>query len=697
MAVQQLTERLLPKDISKEIIFKQLDSPGKDRFELSTTNGKILIKGNTQVAMASGLNWYLKYYCNSTVSWSGNQLNVPTPLPKIEGVVSKSSNYEHSYYLNYCTYNYSMSFWDWDRWQQEIDWMALNGINLPLSIVGTEMVWTNVLKELNFTTEEIDNFIPGPAFTGWWLMTNLEGWGGKVSKEYMQQQVNLQKKILKRMRSYGMKPVLPGFFGMVPNALKDKFPTADIRDQGLWAGGFKRPAFLSPTDSLFTKIAKIFYREQKKLYGVNEYFSGDPFHEGGNPHGIDLPTAGKNLISSIKEINPEAKWVFQAWGANPRSKMLTKIKNEDLLILDLDADNRPQWENKKAWGGKNWIWSTITNFGGNVGMFGRLDVINKEIVRASKTYPHCLKGIGVMPEGIENNPILYEFLYEFKWRNSSVDLNSWVSDYAHRRYGAPNNNINAAWQILEKTVYGKKLHKNSSQQGTNESIFCARPLLNIERVSTWGTSKIHYNPKKLLPAWRLFIKESNKFKDALNFQYDLVDITRQVLANYAQVIHANMIKAYKNNNLKAFNRASEDFISLIKDQNTLLNSKKEFMLGPWLESAKKLSTNPTEEKLFEYNARVQITTWSFQNSNLHEYSHREWGGMLQDFYLPRWNMFIKNLKLKINGKKTSKIDFYKFEDNWNKKQNSFPTEEQGNCIDISKDLYKKYYNKIINA
>jgi len=32
--------------------------------------------------------------------------------------------------------SYSMTFWDWERWEAEIDWMALQGINLPLAFSG---------------------------------------------------------------------------------------------------------------------------------------------------------------------------------------------------------------------------------------------------------------------------------------------------------------------------------------------------------------------------------------------------------------------------------------------------------------------------------------------------------------------------------------------------------------------------------
>lgn len=43
-----------------------------------------------------------------------------------------------------CTQSYSFVWWDWARWEQEIDWMALNGINLALAWSGQEAIWQRV-------------------------------------------------------------------------------------------------------------------------------------------------------------------------------------------------------------------------------------------------------------------------------------------------------------------------------------------------------------------------------------------------------------------------------------------------------------------------------------------------------------------------------------------------------------------------
>ncbi|MBI9061099.1 MAG: alpha-N-acetylglucosaminidase C-terminal domain-containing protein [Marinilabiliaceae bacterium] len=340
----------------------------------------------------------------------------------------------------------------------------------------------------------------------------------------------------------------------------------------------------------------------------------------------------------------------------------------------------------------------ILNFGGNVGMFGRMDAVVEEPFKALNhaEYSKGLKGIGGIMEGIENNYVMYELLFDLKWHKNKIDLNNWLSDYAKRRYGKENENINDAWQILRNTVYGKKIN-STPQPGTTESILCARPAIEIGSVSTWGTTKFYYEPSELLKAWSLFIKEADKLKDSEGFRYDLLDITRQVLANYAQVLHEKMILAYKNHDEKALNKASKQFIQLIDDQDRLLSSHQNFMLGKWIDEARKKGTNPKEKDLFEFNARTQITTWSFKNCRLHEYAHREWSGLLLDFYKPRWEMFVNYLKEKMDNDSVKEPDYYSFEKEWTfQTDQGYSSEPKRDALKESLRIYKYYYKTISN-
>ena len=163
----------------------------------------------------------------------------------------------YRYYLNYCTFSYSMSTWTWERWQQEIDWMALHGINMPLQIVGLDVVWKKLLtQDLGYTDDEANQFIAGPCFQAWWGMNNLEGWGGKNPDWWYKRQEALAKKILARERELGMQPVLPGYAGMVPSDIAKKGYSAN--NQGNWCG-FVRPYILDPNTQAFADISEKYY------------------------------------------------------------------------------------------------------------------------------------------------------------------------------------------------------------------------------------------------------------------------------------------------------------------------------------------------------------------------------------------------------------------------------------------------------
>src|SRR5262249_10851127 len=149
------------------------------------------------VSIASALNWYLKYTAHCQVSWCGLNLQLPDPLP-VPSRTRVASPYAHRVYFNYCTFSYSMPFWDWGRWQQEIDWMALHGMNMPLAITGQEAVWQNTLRHYRMSDEETRDFLCGPAFFAWQYMANLEGYGGPLPQSWIDSHTALARQILQR-------------------------------------------------------------------------------------------------------------------------------------------------------------------------------------------------------------------------------------------------------------------------------------------------------------------------------------------------------------------------------------------------------------------------------------------------------------------------------------------------------------------
>ena len=321
-----LLERVFPAGASQivmEIMPRKTQSSPSAMGLGATTDGKVLLRGTGGVELASALNWYLNDYLNITFDWntyaqgqfptepklrglgdgvgSGFISNLgtlsssartvqkrhgdyervmtpmlPLPLPASSGL-ERARRVPNSYYMNVCTYGYSLAFVPWSYWQKHIDWMAMNGINTPLAFVGQEWVWTKVFTALGLSAEEQETFYSGPAFLPWFRMGNVRGWGGPLTPEWMEARRALNVQILSRMRGLGMKPALPAFAGHVPAAFATRYPNASITRSPGWAGftstdpvtaPYAQVYLLDPSDPLFQRVGSLFITEQAKAYGT---------------------------------------------------------------------------------------------------------------------------------------------------------------------------------------------------------------------------------------------------------------------------------------------------------------------------------------------------------------------------------------------------------------------------------------------
>ena len=694
--VDDLLERI-DKGASAKFKIEKVKSQ-TDFFELDQQGKKVVVRGNTWVNIASGVNWYLKYYAGIHLSWNQMQAKLPATLPAVKTKERHETDLTLRYDFNYCTFSYSMAFWDWKRWEREIDWMALHGVNLPLAIVGEECVWRNMLLKLGYSEEEIGKFIAGPAFLAWWEMNNLEGWGGPLPLSWYQRQEKLQKQILARMKQLDMHPVLPGYCGMVPHDAKAKLGL-NVADAGLW-NGFQRPANLLPTDSRFSEIATLYYNELTKLFGKADYYSMDPFHESNDDPNIDYAKAGEAMMQAMKRVNPKAVWVIQGWTENPRPAMVDGMKTGDLLVLDLFSECRPMfgipsiWKRDEGYKQHPWLFCLLENFGANVGLHGRMDQLLDNFYSDKR---NC-QGIGFTMEGSENNPVMFELMSELPWRPE---------------YGVEDAAIEQAWMILVNSIYNCPAGNN--QQGPHESIFCGRPSLNNFQASSWSKMKNYYDPADTKEAARLMNSVAEKYCGNNNFEYDLVDITRQALADQARQQYQHTIADYKGFDRQRFDQDAARFLEMLLMQDKLLGTRAEFRLGHWTQDAINAGSSAAEKKLYEWNARVQITTWGNRycadTGGLRDYAHKEWQGLLKDFYYPRWKAYFEALAAQMkaqtapqpellgggpNATKTAaelfqmalpqevKLDYYAMEEPWTLQQNPSTVAPEGSPVEVAR-------------
>ena len=660
---------------------------GKETFVITADNGKPFIKGNTISAVTTGINWYLNHYAHVNLAW--NQLTtdlskVTLPVPTMEE--KHECNADYRYYLNYCTFSYSMSTWTWERWQQEIDWMALHGINIPLQIIGLDVVWYNLLtQDYGYTHEEADAFIAGPCFQAWWGMNNLEGWGGPNPKWWYERQEGLAKKILARQRELGIDPVLPGYSGMVPSNFTQKTGKEAI-NQGGWCN-YTRPFILNPNNADFAEVSAKYYARLAEVMGTSDYYSMDPFHEGANTSGIDVPKAYKAIGDEMLKVNPNAKWVIQQWQWGwHQYKVLDQMKKGQLIVLDLFSDAHTHFGDYKD---HDAVYCALSNFGGRTGLFGRLTKVMNEYFNEKGKHAN-VKGIGATPEAIEQVPVLYDALFELAWRDKAPDAKAWLEDYTKARYGADNAQAKAAWEKVRNSA----LNCETGLQGPHEAVLCGRPWWNIGAVSSWGGTGIFYDVQDVADAaYRLM----NAKLEGNNYSYDLVDFTRQALTDYGKSLLAAVDQVRNQSDKKDYNLRRDAYLQLILDLDELLNTNENFMLGRWTQMARgiadevKGTTNADKEWLELNNARTLITTWGARNNSegggLRDYSYREWGGMMKDFYYKRWKAFFDQ-----NDKGTSHPDWFDMEWAWAHDGSvQYNTTTKGNSAEVAARLFGKYF------
>lgn len=155
---------------------------------------------------------------------------------------------------------------------------------------------------------------------------------------------------------------------------------------------------------------------------------------------------------------------------------------------------------------------------------------------------------------------------------------------------------------------------------------------------------------------------------------DAIDFLRQIQANHGNIVYQKMEISYNQKDTMLFKRYAGKFLRLISLDDSLLNLNKNFRLDTWLDAAIGLGKTPYEKKLMEKNARTQITYWGSDNAStdLHDYANKDWSGMLSTFYLPRWEMFMKQSLQQLEGKPVLQINYFKFEQAWAKRQRLTP-------------------------
>ena len=655
----------------------------------------MLITGNNDNSLAMGLNYYLKHVAGVHVSWLlCEPVELPVEFPTPRGTIRKEALVKDRFFLNYCTYGYTMPWWKWPQWERFIDWMALNGINMPLAITGQEAVWYEVWKEFGMTDEEIRSYFSGPAHLPWHRMANLDGFGGPLPMSWIVGQKELQQQIVAREREFNMTPVLPAFAGHVPKRFAEMHPEADIQQLSAWCG-FEPTHFLNSSDPLFAKIQQSFMEKEIALFGTDHIYGVDPFNEMDPPSWEPdyLANVARNIYTSLQQSDPAARWLQMTWVFYYKRKSwtperlrayLTAVPQDKLVLLDYFCEKTEVWRTTEGFYGQPFIWCYLGNFGGNTMLVGNINELEKKLNAALKEAGPNMTGIGSTLESFDVSPQIYEYLFDRVWEKDTIyHMSLWVNSWNRMRTGGGEINELLWWQLNDN------IYKDWSFYGLGTQLV-ARP--SLEGHGTYYTKPYYsYDNNTLKYICKSFLLE-NSFpylyssddisKNAVDkdaYRYDLVNLVSQWMGNHFMDIRNDFTVAYKNRDIKEMERQVKIANQLFEDVDMLLNTHPAFMLGPWIEDARAWGTTPEEKDYYERQARTLLTIWG--GPILNDYANRMWGGLVKDYYAKRWNLFFKAvIKAVKKGKEFDEKAFgeelSKFEHAWTESHTKYPVEPQ---------------------
>ncbi|MBZ2194981.1 alpha-N-acetylglucosaminidase [Occultella gossypii] len=633
--------------------------PDGDRqvFSYEATGGRLRLRGSDPGALASGFYHYAKNHGGAQFTWDERTLDLPAPLPDAPPT-RRTTELTTRYYLNFVTFSYSAAYWGWERWEREIDWMALHGINLPLMVLGHEAVLLRAFTELGLDPADAAAWIGGSAHFAWTWMGATNSWGGPLPKDWVAEHLDLARRVLARQRELGMTPVLPAFAGHVPPALApDGTPTIE------WQGW---RTHLLPADSEeFARVAAAVMTAQRELLGTDHHYAVDPFIESVPPSGDPayLRSMAQGIYAGIADSDPDAVWVLQGWPfhyqrgfwTDERARaFLDAVPARRLLLLDLWAEHAPMWERTDAMFGRRWLWCAVHNFGGRFALFGDLAGLRDGLGRARRSPGRGrLEGTGLTMEAIENNAVFYELLADLVWEPEPCE--DWLARFARTRYRTGDPAAAGAWDILARTLYAPGRTRSipspiiarpwgpeapfATQRLAGEFVDTSAPERQSANIDAENDPRVLGDLTDVAEAARLLIGLHPDTPATGPLGRDIVDVVGHIVAQHARLPIRAILAASARGDADGVRLAMADLREHILTLDELADQTPGSRLTTWTADARAWGADHAEADVLERDARTLLTVWGRQDSGLHDYSGRHWSGLLAGFYLPRWQLW----------------------------------------------------------
>ena len=475
---------------------------------------------------------------------------------------------------------------------------------------------------------------------------------------------------------------------------------------------------------------------------------------------------GAQAYAGLSRSDPQAVWSFQGfafegWNATNASKisalrgLLSATPPGKLVIIDMDYFDS-EWSRWGAYWGNPFIWTKLHEFGGTDGLGGNLTSARKLFVNQ----PSNLIGTGFTDEGIDQNPAYHDFLLDLHFKRVGPDPgqpeavptpSEYLIDRASRRYGIDNtsplalNGALRAWKLISSSLL------NMTRGVDDYTGVPHLPAPNNTHAVRWAWQTDRYTPTPMMcqtyMAWKALIETASIMQATSpllpeTLRYDLVNVGREVLAQISSPLSMNVSDSLYASpiNPEALRVYGDSYVELLSDLDVLVASDQAFLLGSWLEMARTVGRahldleqeyqeddDCTADRLsasgvipeeivgcaafYEWNARVQLTTWKpvskggvvRPHAAPVDYASKHWSGLISGYYQKRAEAFLeaatdlaalgKTFTSNLAGRIWGKVAF-EFQTD---RKTQLPLMPVGDPVATSKQMREKYGKRYLSA
>ncbi len=682
----ELIKRNTPR-IAEQFVLKTIDSDnGFDRYEIYSEDKKVVLAGNSPLSQAMAYYDYLGRYHGVVITSGDYDISTISSAPLPEEKISQTIKKKIRAMTSYESFSLSGNFRGFDRWEKEIDFMAMHGINRALQPVGFDGVLFRTLTDLGMPENFCLEFSSGPAFLINQLTGNIAGTNSINSKEYLERKITVGKLISDRERSLGIEPIFPAAIPSVPFSLRKKYIKMDIFKAPMWYN-FPPIFFIRPKNAFFSVFNKKFLTIQREALGETHSYIFEGVYEsdkkGYNSHLADL---GKALEEMLGEFDEDAVCYLHTSSIN--ADFFKNCSGDRYIFLD----NCEMSKTSDILSGRKYIPEVSGNRYGRTGIYGNVQKL------CDNPFANSELGGALSFDTFDINPVYCAAALKAVTADGSFDRDEFIKDFCAKRYKTES--------FTDDII--SLIDLCSSDECTG-SIICARPCTNVKHTAPYDTMERGYDFHKLYSIAQSIINSNDKKIDAM--RADIQSIVRQFLSDLAYPVYIKATEFFREKNVRNFEQASNLFLEICEDIDRLLRTREETNFCTKYVEAQELGSSQEEKESLQINFLLLHTIWGpFDHSILYDTVWNEWGGLVKDYYEARWHMYYRSLaayfdnpkKLKDNSKKQP-LDRNEYNGSYQAKrlalfennflENYIPRKNgigEEDTVEVAKELLEKY-------